>query len=750
MKRTPAVAGGAALAIVLALYACATPGTRPSPPAEPPIPASPPVEPAPPAEPAPEPEVAPPVPEPAPPVPTRKPLVAPALIRVGLATDLEEVTLPCCDAEISVELAGERVDVLSPLRIRPAGESVGGLTWRVQVAALREEVQARDMAVRIERLTGTDAEVRFDALGGLYRVRVGRYPSREDADAAGKELLRYGVVTYWIVSEGMALVDEALEVTHRGASRRVPGRRFVIAATAGAGVRWEGKRFRGRLAVHLNDRGRLNLINELPLEEYLRGVVPKELGPEAHPEIEALKAQAIAARSYTLRNLGEFAEEGYDICGTPRCQVYGGMDAEHPLSDRAVAETAGQVLTFDGVVIDALYGATCGGHTENVEVIFPLKRAPYLRGVACIESGTSEISGPVAAGGTLAGAMVERILPGAPTSGPVAAPLDAARLEGALVELAGVAGLAIPGDRLASLDRAEVQRYVGSVFDLATDARIFVRPEEIDYLVSSPPASWGERDRRLAAWLVKSGLLRNAPAERLTSAEAEELLFELAIFLHVIEVRTVDFSEVENGELVAREEAAEKHWRLPSRLTTFRELGGTRTAGVLALVPGDELELHLLGGELAAVVQKVEPQGIAFDRGHKRSSWARFKSDEELRKAVATRLPGFEFKSFEILSRGVSGRVGKIRLDSTTGETLEIDGLPVRWTLDVPDTFFTARRLTPKNGTWGWQFAGRGWGHGVGLCQTGAYGMARRGHDAASILLHYYRGARLEVVESAP
>ena len=115
--------------------------------------------------------------------------------------------------------------------------------------------------------------------------------------------------------------------------------------------------------------------------------MPRELGPGAYPELEALKAQAIAARSYTLRNLGEFADEGYDLCGTPRCQVYGGMDDEHPLSDRAIRETAGEILAYAGQPIDALYSATCGGHTENVEVIFPLKRAPYLRGVPCIEAG---------------------------------------------------------------------------------------------------------------------------------------------------------------------------------------------------------------------------------------------------------------------------------------------------------------------------------------------------------------------------
>ena len=104
--------------------------------------------------------------------------------------------------------------------------------------------------------------------------------------------------------------------------------------------------FRGRILIFVNDRGLLNVINELPLEEYLRGVVPKEMGPEIYDRLEALKAQTVAARTYTLKNLGEFTDEGYDICATPRCQVYGGMGNEHPLTDRAIRETAGEVLVF--------------------------------------------------------------------------------------------------------------------------------------------------------------------------------------------------------------------------------------------------------------------------------------------------------------------------------------------------------------------------------------------------------------------
>ena len=76
----------------------------------------------------------------------------------------------------------------------------------------------------------------------------------------------------------------------------------------------DGARYRGRLLLYLNDRGLLNVINEISVEDYLRGVVPREMGPAAFASLDALKAQTVAARTYTLKNLGEFVSEGYDIC----------------------------------------------------------------------------------------------------------------------------------------------------------------------------------------------------------------------------------------------------------------------------------------------------------------------------------------------------------------------------------------------------------------------------------------------------
>ena len=92
-----------------------------------------------------------------------------------------------------------------------------------------------------------------------------------------------------------------------------------------------------------------------------------------------------------MRNRNEFSEDGYDICATPRCQVFGGKSAEHALSDRAIAETSGQMLLWRGRPADTLYSASCGGHTEDVEVVFPKKTDSYLRGVACWEAGSSTL-----------------------------------------------------------------------------------------------------------------------------------------------------------------------------------------------------------------------------------------------------------------------------------------------------------------------------------------------------------------------
>jgi stage II sporulation protein D len=662
---------------------------------------------------------------------------APLLVKVGIASDLESVSLPCCEEPLVAAVESQPVTVASALKVEPAPSGARQGFYRLQVAALRDESQAQELAQTLQRESGQTADATFDAGIDLYRVRVGHYQTREEAERDLRRLGNIGVVGGLVVNDGGGVSDPALRLTQGGAVQTLPGRWLSVAPSGRAGVRVNGKRYRGRLLVYLNDRGLLNLINELPVEDYLRGVVPSEMGPDLYNQLEALKAQAVAARTYTVSNLGEFAREGYDICATPRCQVYNGMSVEHPLSDRAISETAGQVLLYQGHLVDALYSSTCGGHTEDVNVIFPLKNEPYLRGVPCMEEGMARLAGDLPQGVPFPQGLTRQLLPPAPERPPHE--VLAARLE----HLALLAGVPVPRERLGSLDRREVQRFVASSFDLVLDSRLMVAPQDVAYLLQDPPKDWSEEDLRRAAYLVKSGLVTGPLDQPLRDDEIERMLLALAEMLQVIKREDVSYLGMANGQLTVRAGKEDKTWPLPEQLATFRRRGELLASSDLALLPGDHLTLFWQGDRLLAATQDVDLDGVAFDRSSPYSSWTRFRSDSQLAQQVSTRFPGVGFRDLEILSRGESGRVGKIRIQGENGQSVEIDGLAIRWTLDVPDTLFTARRLEPKNREAGWLFTGRGFGHGVGMCQVGAYGMAQRGHTYRDILTHYYTGVEL-------
>jgi peptidoglycan hydrolase-like amidase len=706
----------------------------------------------PPAAPAPQP-VPPPAPEKEPPAP-RQPEpapvpAAPLLLKVGLASDLDSVTLPCCEEGLAavagnagnvgdgVDEADVSVPVTSTIKVEPAAASAQQGYYRLQVAALRDERQAGELAQRLQDATGQPGDAHFDVTIDLYRVRVGRYSTREEAELDLHRMASIGVIGAFVVNEGGGVSAPALRVTQGGASAVYPGRWLAVSPATADSVRVQGKRYRGRILVFLNDRGTLNLINEVPIEEYLRGVVPSEMGPEKYNQLEALKAQAVAARTYTLRNLGEFSREGYDICATPRCQVYGGVTVEHPLSDRAVAETAGQVLLYQGELADTLYSSTCGGHTEDVGVIFPLKHEPYLKGVPCMEMGFARVAGTLPAGTGFPEGLTREVLPPAPGASPVES--LSARIE----HLALLAGLPVPREHLVSLDRREVQRFIANVFDLVLDARLFLAPQDVEYLLHDPPPDWTEEDRRRAAYLIRSGLMTGPLDHPLDGKEVEQMLLSLAEMLRVVRREEVSFLSLDDGKLIVKSGKEQQVYAMPEKVATFRLRGTSMTSAPLAMVAGDRLTLFWQGDRLLALMQEVDLDGVAFDRSSPYSSWTRFRTDSQLAAQVRQRFPGLGFQTFEILSRGGSGRVGKIRITGDGGQTMDVEGLAVRWTLDVPDTLFTAKRLAPKNQEAGWLFTGRGFGHGVGMCQVGAYGMAQRGHDYREILTHYYSGVEL-------
>ena len=175
------------------------------------------------------------------------------------------------------------------------------------------------------------------------------------------------------------------------------------------------------------------------------------MGPELYDSLDSLKAQAVAARTFTVRSLGGFVDEGFDLCASPRCQAYGGMNAEHPLSDRAVAETGGEIVLYHGEIAEALYSASCGGNTENVEVVFPQRRGEHLRAVPCPERGVVRIAaGTPAIGASYVHRILELLDEQRSRSAARAARRGRSAVHQARIEaLVERAGLAIPAERSA-------------------------------------------------------------------------------------------------------------------------------------------------------------------------------------------------------------------------------------------------------------------------------------------------------------
>ncbi|MDR2728540.1 MAG: SpoIID/LytB domain-containing protein [Chitinispirillales bacterium] len=140
--------------------------------------------------------------------------------------------------------------------------------------------------------------------------------------------------------------------------------------------------YRGALVIISENEKTISFVNVLDVEDYLRGVVPREIGVLNEAEIEAVKAQAVAARTYAYKKMGVNHKNKFDLVSTVADQVYGGANAEHAVSDAAVARTKDIIMVYDNEIAGAYYHSTCGGKTANIEDVWSGAAAlPYLRSI---------------------------------------------------------------------------------------------------------------------------------------------------------------------------------------------------------------------------------------------------------------------------------------------------------------------------------------------------------------------------------
>lgn len=140
----------------------------------------------------------------------------------------------------------------------------------------------------------------------------------------------------------------------------------------------DGNKFRGEIIIRRFSDSDMTIINYLGMDEYLYGVLPKEMSGSW--PLEALKAQAVAARNYTIANMNKHKKHGFNLCNTVDCQVYGGYEVEKSRSNRAVDETSGRIVTYNGKIVSTFFHSNSGGRTEDSENIWSIS-LPYIKGV---------------------------------------------------------------------------------------------------------------------------------------------------------------------------------------------------------------------------------------------------------------------------------------------------------------------------------------------------------------------------------
>ncbi len=228
---------------------------------------------------------------------------------------------------------------------------------------------------------GPEPELRVGLLVGASGVRLGGDGELfVTDDANGRPVGAVKAGTAWTVvpdtSGGLVLVrpDGTRTERHSGIS--------AVNVTEGRFAMANGRRYRGRVNI-VRDRTGVTLINRVSLESYLAGVLAQEMGPRRAEEREALLAQAVVARTFALRNRGRWEVQGFDATADTRDQVYLGAEAESPQVWEAIRATAGEVVRYQGRLIEAFYHAACGGRTAAVEEVFrSAQRQPYLRSIA--------------------------------------------------------------------------------------------------------------------------------------------------------------------------------------------------------------------------------------------------------------------------------------------------------------------------------------------------------------------------------
>lgn len=739
-------------------------------------------------------------------------LTAEPKIRVALATNVRSATVSTTGRLMNATGSGTTMIALDTSRVRVEPRVVSPLPaavdfFQLNVAGPSSREEAAESQREIKKIIGEDSQITFDTQAKSWGLLVGERLSREEAEEFRAELEDAGFdasvsrlnapkdpppqpIPETAVDSTNDRPDSLSQTNVRlTAHTLVPTREVVATASVGrlfsssqpvsfasdseisSPVRFNDRPYRGRIEVFANARGSLTVVNELGLEDYVRGVVANELSPGGYPAIEALKAQAIAARTYALKNRGQFSALGFDVLPTTRSQVYRGLTSENPLASRAVDETRGVVATYNGEPINALYTSTCGGRTEDSENIFN-EAVPYLRGRECAAEGQAALT-PFTLRSSRETAEVHE-------SENVPLARDVALL--AVENFASLRIRVTDSWLSATAQVSEVRSWLGTAailahqiapvvtednlrppgFATALNAAIYgesrgatlLNNADADYYLATRDS--GEvplANRADLALLLRDGFFSPYPDATLRPQQALSRARVLHTIARLLEARNLLHVQkgtarpALGGQLVLRSpKGKDQPVKVGADAFLFRQIGqDLYPVSSVVLVGGESVTFHVgTNGEIDCLEVRPAPNGAAAERFSPFTNWTRQLSLGQIQARLGRAARGIgSITDLQVLTRGSSRRVTDLEVIGQNG-IAHVRGGRIRSTLGLREHLFVIdRRYDDSGRIIGFTFTGRGWGHGVGMCQVGAYGLARQGLTSEQILKTYYTGIEL-------
>ena len=725
------------------------------------------------------------------------------VMRIALAVDTRGATISTNAGLLNVSDFGPEAQRLDSTRVRIESRTLtpartpAPRSYEIEIGRSLSREDADQLVQSVHQASGETAQVRSDS-NERWSVIVVKDSRTETEDSKSNlEELGFDVLSVREIQTPETTASAAAPVKTKDSnpnsrikltSRAVSATRELVAFAHGAAptfhssapltfassdernapVRFNDKPYRGRIEVFANLHGALTVVNVIGLEDYVRGVVPNEL---SYPALEAMKAQAIAARTYAVKNRGQFAAEGFDLLPTTRSQVYRGLTSETSLASQAVDQTRGVIATYKGEPINALYTSTCGGRTEDVENIFN-ERMPYLRGRECAAEDKAAF---------------------APFTLKSSRELFEIKDEHDLgfardVALLAVHGINLPTDKISSswlsapVSESEARDWLSAVARLAHNpgyqrtagstttpafasglikaifmesrADALLNKADADYLLSfrdgeDVPAA----NRADVAMLLRDGALSLfadatlRPTENISRARALHAIARLLESRNLLVVQKGTSRPAAGGVMVLRSaKGKDTPFAVSPDAFLFREFGEQLyQMKSLVMVGGEPIAFHLNAkGEVDYLEMRPANNGAAADRYSSLSNWTAELSLGAVQSRLGRSMRGIgAITDLQISKRGTSRRVIDLGVIGTQG-VAHIRGGRIRSALGLKEQLFVIDRVRNENNrVTAFVFTGRGWGHGVGMCQFGAYGLAKQGLNVEQILKTYYTGIEL-------